>query len=326
MPETAECMFRGEKQMLYFIVNEKSRSGRGAQIWKEVQRELVKRGIHYRHYVTEHEGHATRLAVEICAKTDDDICLAVVGGDGTANEVINGITHPEKVRFGLIPTGSGNDLARGLKLSGTPSENLARMLSCMQRGREACTVIDLGEVAWDDCEKPRKFAISAGVGLDALVCKKALTSKLKVFLNKLHLGKLTYLLITVQSLFSMQTTEAAVRLDETPERKLDRIIYIAAMNFKAEGGGVPMAPKADATDGKLSICSVHGIPKWRTFLCLPFLVAAKHTGIRGFDIDDCGTCEVRLKDPMVLHADGEYCGDVTKLQFRCLPGMLRVLL
>ena len=75
--------------MLYFIVNEKSRSGRGAQIWKEVQRELVKRGIHYRHYVTEHEGHATRLAVEICAKTDDDICLAVVGGDGTANEVIN---------------------------------------------------------------------------------------------------------------------------------------------------------------------------------------------------------------------------------------------
>lgn len=63
----------------------------------------------------------------------------------------------------------------------------------------------------------------------------------------------------------MQTTEAAVRLDETPERKLDRIIYIAAMNFKAEGGGVPMAPKADATDGKLSICSVHGIPKWRTF-------------------------------------------------------------
>lgn len=110
----------------------------------------------------------------------------------------------------------------------------------MQRGREACTVIDLGEVAWDDCEKPRKFAISAGVGLDALVCQKALTSKLKVFLNKLHLGKLTYLLITVQSLFSMQTTEAAVRLDETPERKLDRIIYIAAMNFKAEGGGVPM--------------------------------------------------------------------------------------
>ncbi len=120
--------------MLYFIVNEKSRSGRGAQIWKEVQRELVKRGIHYRHYVTEHEG-MPHVLLSRSAKTDDDICLAVVGGDGTANEVINGITHPEKVRFGLIPTGSGNDLARGLKLSGTPSENLARMLSCMQRGK-----------------------------------------------------------------------------------------------------------------------------------------------------------------------------------------------
>ena len=85
-----------------------------------------------------------------------------------------------------------------------------------------------------------------------------------------------------------------------------------------------MAPKADATDGKLSICSVHRV-QVAHILCLPFLVAAKHTGIRGFDIDDCGTCEVRLKDPMVLHADGEYCGDVTKLQFRCLPGMLLLL-
>ena len=115
--------------MLYFIVNEKSRSGRGAQIWKEVQRELVKRGIHYRHYVTEHEGHATRLAVEICAKTDDDICLAVVGGDGTANEVINGITHPEKVRFGLqVLALMLNWLRSGTRAGGTVISKLIQRL------------------------------------------------------------------------------------------------------------------------------------------------------------------------------------------------------
>jgi diacylglycerol kinase family enzyme len=185
--------------------------------------------------------------------------------------------------------------------------------------------MDLGEVSWEKGQKNRKFAISAGVGLDALVCKKALHSTLKDFLNKLHLGKLTYIALTVQSLFSMETTSAAVRFDNTSRQNMPKGICFAVMNFRAEGGGVPMAPKADATDGKLSVCSIYGIPKWRTFLCLPFLVAAKHTWIHGFDVTDCGKCRIRLNHPMTVHADGEYCGELSELTFRCLPGQLHVL-
>lgn len=104
-----------------------------------------------------------------------------------------------------------------------------------------------------------------------------------------------------------------------------RMIFTAAMNFKAEGGGVPMAPAASACDGKLSFCEAAGIPKWRTFLCLPFLVAAKHTSIHGFSVTDAKDCTIRLSRPMVVHADGEYCGEVTEVHFHCLPGKLRVL-
>ena len=103
------------------------------------------------------------------------------------------------------------------------------------------------------------------------------------------------------------------------------LIFTAAMNFKAEGGGVPMAPAASACDGKLSFCEAAGIPKWRTFLCLPFLVAAKHTSIHGFSVTDAKDCTIRLSRPMVVHADGEYCGEVTEVHFHCLPGKLRVL-
>lgn len=311
--------------MLYFIVNEKSRSGKGAAVWREVQEILHAKNINYKAWITGYEGHAFSLAGEICAKEDEDICLVVVGGDGTANEVINGMTHFERVRFGMIPMGSGNDLARGLGIKGSPRENLERILACMEKGREQCFCMDLGQVSWNGGEKPRLFAISAGVGLDALVCKKALKSRVKDFLNKLHLGKLTYLFLTVLSLFTMETADAAVHFDGKGQRNLKKAIFIAAMNFRAEGGGVPMAPAADATDGKLSVCSAAGIPKWRTFFCLPFLVAAKHLWIRGFDVNDCKEFHVNLKKPMVLHADGEYCGDVTEIRFTCLPGKLRVL-
>lgn len=311
--------------MLYFIVNEKARSGKGAEIWHEVQMVLHKDHIDYKAWVTEYEGHAFSLAKDICAREDEDICLVVVGGDGTVNEVINGMTHFKKVRFGMIPTGSGNDLAGGLSIEGNPVENLKAILTCMEMGRDAAFVMDLGRVSWKGGEAPRMFAISAGTGLDALVCKKALKSKLKDFLNKIHLGKLTYLILTVQTLLSMDTTDVLIRFDGKGQEHKTRLMFAAAMNLRAEGGGVPMAPLANAADGKLNICSASGFSRGKAFLCLPFLVMAKHESIRGFDVRECRKCDIRLKQPMVLHADGEYCGDVTEIHFECLPGKLRVL-
>lgn len=312
--------------MLYFIVNKNSRSGKGADVWEEVKGVLERGNVEYQAFVTEYEGHAMKLATEICEKPDDDICLVVVGGDGTANEVVNGMTNFDKVRFGTIPTGSGNDLARGLGIKGTPTECLERILLCRESGRDKCFTMDLGQVSWNGCEKPRLFVISAGIGLDALVCKKALKSKLKDFLNKIHLGKLTYVILTVQSLFTMQTTDAAVRFDDKGQRNFKKNIALAVMNFKAEGGGVKFAPKADATDGKLSACSIYRISRLRALISLPFLVVGKHLWIPGFEITDCKDCNIRISEPAVLHADGEYCGDVTEASFTCLPGKLHVLM
>ena len=197
------------------------------------------------------------------------------------------------------------------------------ILNAMKKTREDTWCMDLGEVSFG--EEKRLFAISAGIGLDALVCKKALKSKIKDLLNKIRLGKLTYLVLTVQSLFTMQTADAELIFDQEEGLQKRGMIFTAAMNFKAEGGGVPMAPAASARDGKLSFCEAAGIPKWRTFLCLPFLVAAKHTSIKGFSVTDAKECTIRLNRPMVVHADGEYCGEVAKVHFRCLPGKLRVL-
>ena len=306
--------------MYYFIVNEHSRSGKGARIWREVEAVLKERKISYQAYKTEYEGHACKLAHDICELPEEDIRLIVLGGDGSANEVLNGMTHFEKVKFGVIPTGSGNDLARGLGIKGSPTEQLEAILSC-----EKEFVMDLGEVSWNGGKKPRLFAISAGTGLDALVCKKALKSALKDFLNKIHLGKLTYILLTIESLFTMETTDGAAVADGKGQKNMKKMIFCAAMNFRAEGGGVPMAPAADAQDGKLSVCCAYGIPKWRTFFCLPLLITAKHLFIRGFEVTDCAEYDLKLRHPMVLHADGEYCGDVTEMHFKCLPGMLHVL-
>lgn len=309
--------------MLYFIVNETSRSGKTRQIWKDIQQSLIKADVSYEYMITQGRNHATKLASEISQRPEDNICIVVIGGDGTMNEVINGIADFDKVRFGIIPTGSGNDFGGGLDLPKSPEENLQRIISSYKAGEDSYRAVDIGLVRWGQNQK-KLFGISSGIGLDAIVCKKALSSKLKKVLNKLGLGSLTYVLLTIITLFSMKTADFEISYDNN-KSTLKKTIFAAAMNLRAEGGGVPMAPDATPYDGKLSISSASGIPKWITFLCLPFLVAGKHTHIKGFNLVSCREAVIHSSQKMTLHADGEYVADVTDLTFGVYPQKLRLM-
>lgn len=305
--------------MLYFIVNEKSKSGKGSSAWTQIVNYLETNHIEYRYWLTRYQGHAQELAGEISALDDVEKRLIIVGGDGTINEVINGITDFERISLGVIPNGSGNDFVRGLKTERNPVKYLKKI-----QQEECASYIDLGEVSWEGCEKPRLFGISAGVGMDAVVCKMAMTSKVKTYLNKLHLGKLTYLILTIRALFSMETANGVLTIGEHRE-KLDKVIFSAVMNFRAEGGGVPMAPAASARDGLLSVCCAADVPKWKTFFYLPFIVLAKHGNIKKIKLFDAEELEWKFDKPMTIHTDGEYYGEVTQVRFRCLRNKLKVL-
>lgn len=182
--------------------------------------------------------------------------------------------------------------------------------------------VDLGQVTF--AERTRLFGISSGVGMDAIVCKKVSESKLKKVMNFLHLGKFSYLIMTVYTLFSMKTTDIVVDFGKET-KKIKKVIFFVGMNLRTEGGGVPMAPDALPNDGVLSFSSAAQIPKWRTFLCLPFLVLAKQKYLKGFDIVTADSAVFETKEPIILHADGEYLGQYTKIKYECLPGKLKLL-
>lgn len=309
--------------MIYFIVNQAARTGKSTAVWKQIRQYMKQSGVSYKAFETKYKGHATQLAEKISLMPDNDIRLVAVGGDGTINEVVNGIKDFERIRFAIVPSGSGNDFARGLGLECDVEHILNQVI--YEDGKQDRR-IDLGAVTFDDCDKARYFTISSGFGMDAIVCKKALTSKLKTVLNKLHLGNLTYLLITIQTLLSMHTTECKMAVDGKESLSYDRLIFSAAMNMRAEGGGVPMAPDACFDDGFLNLCTAHGISKYLTFFALPFLILEKHRKLKCFDFKCFKQCDIELAEKMVLHADGEYLGDVTRVHFECMKGRLRMIM
>ena len=166
-----------------------------------------------------------------------------------------------------------------------PNIALHQILKAIAREKNGIPVsrVDIGQVRWGETEEEsRIFGISSGIGLDAIVCKKALHSKLKKVLNKIHLGKLTYLLLTVSSLFSMKTAEVTLECgDNHCVHKMNKMIFAAAMNLRAEGGGVPMAPKASprcinhskSTDSLM----LRRNQKWQTEECEQLRNAVCHT-------------------------------------------------
>lgn len=306
--------------MFYFIVNEQGGSGKTVGVWNRVQKILDERGVKYQKFVPEAKGYAAVLGEIISEKEDDDIRLIVVGGDGTINEVLNGIRSFERVKFMVIPTGSGNDFSRGL---GLPLKNTEKIVD-MILNSTGTKAIDLGVA--ESCGRRRFFGISSGLGLNALVGTEINRSKIKVVMNKLHLSSLSYAVMTVKMLFSMKTSDFKVSFDGGPMQVFDRTIFMAAMNFPCEGGGVPMAPKASASDGKISFTFASGIPKWKCFLAFPFLLAARQDLVKGFFMKEARTVDVFTSEPAVSHTDGELFGRVNKIHYECLAGKLKVLL
>ena len=169
--------------MYIFIVNPASRSGHASQIWTEIETLLKERNILYRVYFTSHRGHGTKLAQQFTKDLSSRTTLIVVGGDGTVNEVLNGIEHPEHIILGYIPTGSGNDFAKGMALPSDPQKALELILS-----PNSYRTVDIGVLKYSekDTEKIRKFAVSTGIGFDAAICHQALVSRLKVLLNRIR--------------------------------------------------------------------------------------------------------------------------------------------
>ncbi len=315
------------KEPIAIIVNKRSRGGQGEEIFRKVLKVLDREEIPYSAHETRRKGDGAQLARTLCKSTfrsaDDRVLnLIVIGGDGTINETVNGITDFSRVRMGVIETGSGNDFARELKIAGDPEVLAERILRDIEQHADP-VCIDLGQVRYGE-GKSRLYCISSGMGMDALATKLADRSRWKKVLNRLHMGNLIYILVTIKALFTMKTSPMTMDADGQ-ESSCSKMIFTAFMNCKAEGGGIQMAPKADPTDGKLSLCLVKDVPKWKTFFYLPLLAMARHEKLKCFHFQNAAAVRIQLKHPMALHTDGEYLGDYKQAAFTCLPGQLRMI-
>lgn len=303
--------------MYHFIVNPHSRTGKGQKIWKETEAILKEENVPYRAWFTKGIGHATEIAARI---TEDGTqrTIVILGGDGTLNEVIEGIAWPDRVTLGYLPTGSSNDFARSLKLK----KDLRKALSSILHPKKF-QYVDIGVAGSKD--KKRRFCVSSGIGFDAAVCHDALTSRLKNVLNLLHLGKLTYTGIALRHILLRHTEKLTVTLDRGKPLVFRHVLFAAAMNQPYEGGGFKFCPKARCSDGILDVIVVEKMSRLKMLLVLPTAYFGRHTKFKGIHIYTCREAVFSSPANMPLHTDGESFGCEDELHVGISPRKLRMI-
>ena len=294
--------------MIYFIVNPHSRSGKALNIWKELENILNSKNIEFSCFYTEYAGHAIKLAEDItsAASADNPLRIVILGGDGTVNEVYNGIRNHKYVSIGYIPTGSGNDFARGLKLPTEPLAALENILASTKTVGLESGLMSSGNLS-------RRFAVSCGIGYDASITHRVMTSKLKKVFNKIGLGKLVYAFFGVINVFKKPQTSADIYIDGKLDMQLQKFYFASIHVLKYEGGGFPFAPHANPSDSLLAVTVFHSTTRLGFALNLIASMFTKHEGRKGVTTFQCKTCTVKTSKGNYMHTDGEGWGLVSEL-------------
>lgn len=292
-----------EEIMYYFIVNPNSRSGAGKNIWNQIRSELELRRVPYEYRLTQYVGHAIKFAAEISSKgtKESPVYLIALGGDGTVYEVLTGIRDFDNVIFGFIPTGSGNDFCRGMKL---PVEPLEALNSILEKKH-----IHNMDVPFITTKQGRyRFGISTGIGFDAAVCHEVLASPMKKKFNRIGLGKLIYLFIALKQLLFLTPSSLTLCLDGNREMTYSGVYFAAVMNQRYEGGGFMFCPNAKPDDGLLDVIVIEGISRLKVLFCLPTAFSGRHTRFKGIHIFQCKSIKINSTVPTAVHKDGESGG------------------
>lgn len=234
---------------------------------------------------TTERGHAEVLAAEAAAR--GAVRILVAGGDGTMHEAVNGLAGTG-CALGLLPAGRGNDLAMAL---GVPS-NPAAAARWFLDGPVAR--IDLGVI------NGRRFATVAAIGFDAEVAVRTRAGVWR------HLGRLAY----PAGVLATLVRHRAPRLTLTGEfgRREGRYLLAAVSNTGIYGGGVRIVPGSRPDDGRLDICAVAAMSRWRVIRVLPRAYRGGHVTAPEVEMLEARDLTIEADRPCPLIADGEPAG------------------
>jgi YegS/Rv2252/BmrU family lipid kinase len=298
------------------VVNPVAGGGKVSKEWHKIEQLLISRQFPFTARFTETRNHATEIAREAIAAGCRRI--VVVGGDGTLNEVANGILSQaqcpsDEISLAMIPVGTGNDWGRMYHIP----DQYTKAVDTILAGRTILQDAGMIDFHEGDQQESRYFVNTAGLGFDARVVQTTNQQK-----EKGRTGKALYYLNLIENLVDYHAKTIEVEVDG---KLLNHQIFTISIGIgKYSGGGMQQTPKAIPDDGLLDITLIKSMSKGEIILNLKklydgsLLSHPKIIGLQGKIV------RVKSDFAIPVEADGESLGHVPAT-FSILPRCLHIV-
>lgn len=288
---------------VFFVVNPTAGKGHAIRKVPEIKAAMEHMDdIEYDLRYTEKPGHASDIA-RTAAGEGYDIVFAV-GGDGTVNEVVNGLVNTDAA-LAVLPCGSGNDFARSVEIKGDTGEIIRKVIGGTRKK------IDVGRI------DGRYFINIASAGFDAEVVLA--TQKAKKFLLS---GSPAYITGLISTIFTYKPRKVKINLHN--EIIDDRIILMAVANGKYYGGGMKAAPDAILDDGYFDVCIIRSMPKLKMLFLFPQFMKGRHKKFREVSFHRSDSVKIECENVLAVNVDGEVYTE-KGAEFELIKNMLNIM-
>jgi len=296
-------MVGADKRRPVFLVNPASANGATGKRWPKLRARAAELGLEGDELASSAPGELTELAREAAARYD---LLVVVGGDGSLNEVVNGVAGLD-TELAVIPAGTGQDFGR---THGIP----ARFEDAVRTAVDGRTLtIDLGHAVYAGGE--RYFANVGSVGMSGAVARRANS------MSKALGGRATFYYALTREFIGWRNSQVTVTFDGGERRGPMHDVIVA--NGRWHAGGMKLAPDASADDGVFDVVLIGDVSKLDFVTTSPKLYSGGHVGHPRVEVVRTASVSVDAARPLPIELEGEPVG-TTPARFEIVPHALRV--
>ncbi len=291
-----------------FLVNPASANGATAKRWPKLYARAKELGLVGDELLSERPGQLTELARDAAAAGK---LIVVVGGDGTLNEVANGVVGTG-AEIAVLPNGTGQDFGRTHAIPTRFDDAVRVAIDGVARE------VDLGRASFlgpDGAEASRVFANVGSAGMSGAVAARANTG------SKALGGRGTFYYALVREFVAWQNTDVTVAYDGGRRRGAMHDVIVA--NGRWHGGGMKLAPDADPADGEFDIVLIGDVGKLDFVTTSPKLYSGGHVGHHKVEVVRSSYVTIDAAEPIPLELDGEVAG-TTPARFEIVPGGLKL--
>lgn len=308
---------------LLFIINPKSGNGKTEKRWyKEIVPLLEVKEIEYHSVFTEYQNHATELTRASLKGDSGENFIVAVGGDGTFNEVANGLFEDGKLIdpncvFGVIPCGTGSDFIKTAEIPKLATDAIDILVKGEIQKQ------DVGIARFTDFEgnpSTRLFINVADTGLGGDVVERVNRT------TKIFGGKMSFLIGSIRGIMHHHKAQTQLILDDEESTGYDFNANMTCICIgKYFGGGMMISPNSISTDGYFNIITIQDASRWKLLRNIGKIYDGSHLEMpEAKEHPLCKKIKVVSEDPVFLDLDGEQVAKSESFEFEIIPNALPV--